>query len=66
MVYGPYHFRISGQLIYIDSLNVGRVVNTPASYLGGPVFISARRLDILTKGFRDFSQSFQANAETIP
>jgi hypothetical protein len=32
----------------------GQVVNTPASYSGGPRFISAQRLAILSEGFHGF------------
>jgi hypothetical protein len=44
-----------------------RMVNTPASYVGGPGFKSRhRRPAILTEGFRDFPQSLKANAGIVP
>jgi hypothetical protein len=44
----------------------GRVLNTPASYSGGPEYKSRlRRPAILIEGFRGFSQSLQANVGIV-
>jgi hypothetical protein len=43
----------------------GRVVNTPASYLGDPGF-KFRPGDRIFLVFRDFLQSFQTNAGLVP
>jgi hypothetical protein len=44
----------------------GRVVNTPASYSGGPrVQISTRRPAIVTEAFRGSYQYLLANAGTV-
>jgi hypothetical protein len=43
----------------------GRVVNTPASYSGGPAFKS-RFEDRLTDVIRGFTQSFHTNAGVVP
>jgi hypothetical protein len=40
----------------------GRVVNIPASYLGGPGFKSRSQTGYSDSVFRGFTQSLQANA----